>query len=455
MSKKDKNNKEFINTCFDDLFPILRSITGPGIEESIDYFSKFMPLKKEKVKTGTKVFDWDVPVEWHLKHAYLQGPNGEIICDTDTSNLHIVNYSEPIDDYFTLDNLQPHLHSLENLPDAIPYVTSYYKRTWGFCLPHKIREKLKEGKYRVKIESEFKSDGGVLFAHCVLEGESKREILLTSYLCHPSLANNELSGPLVLLQLYNRIKEWEDRHFTYRFLLNPETIGSLCFLSKYHKHLKDNLEAGLVLTCLGGPEKQLRYKASRTDQCLFNDVVYTLSKEDNRWKYDKFSPIEGSDERQYCSPGFNLPMGQIARSVYGKYDGYHNSLDDKEFMDIDQIIESADQIESLLHSAEQIESLLHLSELSGKPYNQFPYGEPQLGKRDLYPEHNSRNTQYFSNDTNKDNSWLINTILTILSMSDGENNVTKIAKELGIKLTEVIPVIKLLKEKGLIIFHPK
>ena len=380
--------RELLNRVFDDLFPLCRSITGPGIEASIDYFKQYIPLTVEKVPSGSKVFDWTVPPEWHFKRARLWGPGGALICDSDVSNLHVVNYSEPVDGEYTLEELNPHLHSLENHPDAIPYVTSQYQRTWGFCLPHNQRLALKPGRYKVEIDATFKEDGGVPFAHYKLDGESDREILLTSYLCHPSLANNELSGPLVLLALYQRIKKWPKRRFSYRFLLNPETIGSLCFLSKYFEHLKVNLEAGIILTCMGGPGENLRYKASRQGESLFDKTVKALTEHTDDYRFVTFSPLSGSDERQYCAPGFNLPMGQLSRSLNLPSAPYHSSLDDKESMNMDKIIESVDQVEALLK----------LAEYSGNPVNQSPYGEPQLGKRGLYPNLSSLNTSEHSAD---------------------------------------------------------
>jgi aminopeptidase-like protein len=266
----------FIDQCFDDLFPLPRSITGPGIEASMHYLQQFIPLSIEKVPSGSQVFDWTVPPEWHLKRARLYTPQGEVICDTNICNLHVVNYSIPMQGEFSLNELQPHLHSLPELPNAIPYVTSYYNPTWGFCLADKVRTTLEEGTYLVNIETEFKHDGGVPFAHYVMPSESKKEILLASYLCHPSLANNELSGPLVLLLLHKRIAAWQKRRFSYRFLFNPETIGSLCFLSRYQQHLKTNLTSGIILTCLGGPSEVLRYKASRLAQSQFDNMFLQL-----------------------------------------------------------------------------------------------------------------------------------------------------------------------------------
>jgi aminopeptidase-like protein len=439
------NEKELLNQLFDELFPLMRSITGPGIEKSMDIFGRYMPLNKTKIRTGTKVFDWTVPSEWHFKRAKLLDPDGNVVCDAEINNLHVVNYSESVDMEITLEELETHLHSIPELPTAIPYVTSYYKKTWGFCLAHNDRMKLKPGYYRAIIDTEF-VEGGVPFAQCLLEGDSPKEILITSYLCHPSLANNELSGPLALLGVYNRIKKWNKRRYSYRFLLNPETIGALCFLHDHAKELKENLVSGFTLTCVGGPAKQLKYKSSRLKDSLVNNV----------FKYDKkvtklpievvpFTPLGGSDERQYCSPGFNLPMGQISRTTYGKYDGYHNSLDTKDFM----------KIESVIESIETVEQMLKYIEVCGNPINIQPFGEPQLGKRNLYPNMNSNKTRKKSEDKLIDGRTQLNRILLVLNMADGENSLIDIANEAGCSVDDLIPILLKLEEKELIKYNVK
>ena len=429
-----------LSALFDELFPILRSITGPGIEASYDVFSRHIPFNVEKVPSGTKVFDWTVPPEWHYRGAKLIGPDGDVICDADKLNLHVVNYSEPVSGTFTLDELLPHLHSIPELPDAVPYVTSYYKENWGFCLTHRQRAALRPGKYQVEIDTSF-VDGGVPFAECVLPGESEKEILLTSYLCHPSLANNELSGPLVLLSLYNRIKAWKKRRFTYRFVLNPETIGAICYLYKNGKRLRTAMVSGLVLTCLGGPSSRLRYKAARKSDALINQLLcsggMSLSMP---IETVPFNPRGGSDERQYCSPGFNLPMGQISRTTYLQYDGYHNSLDDKAFMGVDKLIESA----------ETIEHILQYLEICGTPINLAPFCEPQLGKRDLYPNMNSNTTRRNSADDRVDGRLQLERLLTILNLADGEHTLMDIATKAQCSMDDLRSTIEKLETKGLI-----
>ncbi len=437
-------DKKLLINLFDELFPIMRSISGPGIEESMNIFKNHMPgMEIHKTPSKTKVFDWEVPLEWHFNRGKLTGPNGELVCDSKISNLHVLNYSIPVDKKLTLKELDKHLYSLPNLPDAIPYVTSYYKKNWGFCLSHNKRKSLKSGIYHAKIDSKF-IEGGVPFAELTLKGESKKEILLSSYLCHPSLANNELSGPLVLLGLFMKIKNWKKRRFSYKFLLNPETIGSICFLHKYKDEVKDKIIGGLVLTCLGGPSKSLNYKMSRNSNSIINKVI--SSQNDNfltKINQHPFTATGGSDERQFCSPGFNLPIGQISRTTYANYEGYHNSMDNKDFLNFDNLIQSI----------EVIEQILKYAEVCGYPVNQSPFGEVQLGKRGLYPNINSSENMSSSNDEVKDGRVSLNRRLIILNMADGKNSLIDIAKQCNCSVDDLIPTIEFLESKGLIKYN--
>ena len=253
-----------VERAFDRLYPLHRSILGPGYRESLKILSEYIPFITESYRTGERALGWVVPREWRLKEAYLEDPSGRRIIDAQNSTLSILNYSAPVDARLTLQELKPHLYSLPNLPDAVPYTTSYYQERWGFCLADKQKQKLPDGVYHAVVDSAF-VDGELVIGQAVLPGKSTREILLSSYLCHPSLANNELSGPLVLAMLYQRIAQWENRYYTYRFVINPETIGSLAYLERHGTELRENLLAGLVLTCLGGARKKLRLKRSRKD----------------------------------------------------------------------------------------------------------------------------------------------------------------------------------------------
>ena len=436
----DSRSAAAYSALFDTLFPICRSITGPGLHKSLEIFQRVMPLEIESVPSGTAVFDWEVPPEWRIRGARLTGPDGRTIVDFADSNLHVVSYSEPFSGRVSLDALQPHLHSIPEQPDLVPYVTAYYDRGWGFCLPHRRRESLPPGDYTVEIDSEFAA-GGVPYGWCDVSGDSDRLVQLSSYLCHPSLANNELSGPLVLLGLYHRLRGWERRRHTYRFLLNPETIGSLCYLHNHHRDLAERLAGGLVLTCLGGPNATLSIKLARREDARVNRLAAHFAKHAaDRWRVRPFDPTGGSDERQFCAPGFDLPIGQAARTIYGDYPQYHTSGDDKAFMDLAQIVDAVDRLEAFLLAFDE----------SGIWVNQAPYGEPQLGKRGLYPSVNSPETWGFSDDSTMDHREILNSVLTILSYADGARDLIDIAERRGVPVQDLIPIVRRLDSAGLL-----
>lgn len=355
------------------------------------------------------------------------------------NNLHIINYSSPVDRILTLDELVPYEYTKPNVPNAIPYVISYYKRRWGFCMEHSKYEKLKPGKYHVYIDSKF-FDGNLNVGHTLLEGENHKEILISSYLCHPSLANNELSGPVVAAFLYNRILKWNKRNFTYRFVVNPETIGSIAYLSKYGKHLMNTMYSGLVLTCLGG-DANLSYKKSRRGNSPLDKITCHLFKHDEiNGAVREFTPCNGSDERQYCSPGFNLPVGQMARLVYGTYKEYHSSLDNKELMGIQNIYRSLNELELILRA----------NEYNGYYINKYPYGEIKLDDYDLYPNMNSPITSRYSSSKKIDGRQELNTILMVLNYSDGEHTLLDIAEKCNSSILNFIPIVKKLVDKGVL-----
>ena len=438
---------DLLDRLFEELWPLPRSITGSGIERSLELIGEHIPLEYEFFESGSKVFDWTVPQQWDFRRATLIGPDGNFVCDTNDSNLHVVNFSQPIDTEIDLADLEAHLHSRPDLPDVIPYVTSYYKPDWGFCLAHSQRQRLLPGVYRAKIEATL-SDGRLPIAIATLPGESEREVLVTSYLCHPSLANNELSGPLALVALFQRIRLWQRRRYTYRFLLNPETIGALCFLSRYSELLQERLEYGLTLTCLGGPAESLRYKASFGESSVLDSMFKSLSarRADGGLpcRYEPFSPLGGSDERQYGSVGFRLPMGQVSRTVYGQYDGYHNSRDTKDFMSLASVQESIDRIENVLQASDAAEY----------PVNLCPYGEPQLSRRSLYPSQNSSATWAKSSDVRFDDRHFLSCVLMILSLSDGTTPLVRIesrcTEEIGCSAETFGHAVQELTENGLL-----
>lgn len=440
MQPFDSHSPAAYSALFDELWPLCRSITGQGLRDSLAIFDRHMGLKIDHVASGTEVFDWSVPPEWTIRSATLTGPDGEVIADFAVSNLHVVNYSEPVDLHLELEELQEHLYSIPHLPDLLPYVTSYYERRWGFCISETARKALKPGTYHARIDSDL-APGAVSFGSTALEGERPDEILLTSYLCHPSLANNELSGPLVLLGLFDRIRAWPRRRYSYRFLLNPETIGSLCFLYRNEVHVTRHTVSGLVLTCLGGPNDQLSYKPSRRGDALCDRLAQNLCRHaPDAWSLRQFTPVGGSDERQFCAPGFDLPMGQIARTIYGQYPEYHTSGDDKTFMDIDRIKDSVDRIEGFLLAQEH----------AGVWVSNVPKGEPQLGKRGLYPTIN-RPKDWFSESAEiKAAQRRLELMLWILNDADGKRKLIGTADRAGCPLTDLIEPLEALIAHDLI-----
>jgi aminopeptidase-like protein len=438
-NRYDAEIKE-MDELFDRLFPICRSITGPGLRETITVLSEYLPLESFSVATGEQVYDWQIPKEWTIREGWLKGPDGEIIADFRKSNLQIVNYSIPVDKKLTLAELKGYLFSIPHLPDAIPYVTSYYKERWGFCIPHSTLKKLSEGEYHAYIDSEL-SDGELNYAHAILPGETEQEVLISTYICHPSLANNELSGPLVAAYLYNRLSKWKKRRYTYRFVFVPETIGSISYLHRFGSQLREKVKAGLVLTCMGGKDQSLSYKLSRSGANPIDKLWGHLTRyETIKGGIRPFTPAYGSDERQYCSPGFNLPVGQIARAVYGTYPGYHNSYDTKESM----------TIEALKQSVDEMEILLTALEADGYYVNQSPYGEVKLDKHGLYPDINSPVTGSRSSNDVVDNRTQLNRILTILNYADGEHTLMQIADLCGCSLVNLLDLLKILLNKGIL-----
>ena len=314
-----------------DLFGINRSITGDGVRETLAYFSNLIPdIKIQSVPSGKKAFDWTIPDEWSINSAYIEDEFGKRIVDFNENNLHVVGYSIPVDRLIDLEELKEHIYSIPEQPDAIPYVTSYYSRTWGFCMSDNLKRSLKPGKYKVFIDSKI-YPGFLDFGELIIPGETKKEVLLSTYICHPSMANNELSGPVVTAALAKWLLSLKKRKYTYRIIFIPETIGSIAYLSMKLQHMKKYTVAGFVVTCIGDNLTYSFMPSKRGDTLADRAALHILK--NNVKEFTEYSFLErGSDERQYCSPGVDLPVCSIMRSKYGTYPEYHTSLDDLSFI---------------------------------------------------------------------------------------------------------------------------
>ncbi len=423
--------KAKIEHYFDKLFPINRSLTGNGNRETLKILSEIIDLAITEVPSGTPCFDWTVPAEWNVKEAWIKDSNGNKIIDFSKNNLHLLGYSEPFHGKISFKELKPHLYTLPDQPDLIPYLTSYYKRRWGFCLTHNQFLQLDQNEtYEVFIDSSLDTNGSMTIGEAIIKGKTEEEILFSTNICHPSLANNELSGSLVSAFIYNKLKEQKELKYTYRFLFIPETIGSIYTLSVKGEHWRKNLKAGFVITCVGDNNK-FTYKRSRMGNSLPDRVVETILKQtEEAYNIIDFFP-SGSDERQYCSPGFNLPVGALMRTMYGQYPEYHTSGDNKEYI----------SFEAMEKSVLKYLEIIELIEKNEKYINTMPYGEPQLGKRGLYPTLGSQKKNY---------GFVIKIIRWILNMADGENDLITISEKSKIDIKDLLPVINKLIEKGIL-----
>jgi aminopeptidase-like protein len=425
--------KNLIEQYFDRLFPINRSLTGNGVRQSLGILKEIIDLDIKEVPSGTKALDWTIPKEWNAKEAYILTPDGRKIADFRTNNLHLIGYSVPYDGELSYAELLPHLITRPDYPDAIPYAASYYNERWGFCMTHKEFLSLPtEGTYRVKINSTL-DNGFMTYGEAVLKGSTPYEILFTSYICHPSMANNELSGPLTLAFLYRQLSKMPNRRFTYRFFIGPETIGAIYNLSVHGEHFKNFLEAGIVATCCGdkGP---FTFKESRSKSYINKVVPHVLKYQyANNFSIRKFSP-KGSDERQYCSPGFDLPVACLTRSMYGEYPEYHTSKDDKSVIDFSCMEETVNLLADVVGALE----------LEGTYINKMPYGEPQLGKRGLYPT--------LMSDLQRGRS--LDRLLYLLNFGDGKHSLLQIAELLDEPIFTFEQEIKQLMNSGLLVKEP-
>ena len=411
-----------------DLFPFCRSLTGNGVRETLQYMQKHLPnLQIHEVPVGTKVFDWTIPPEWNVKDAYIATPDGIRLVDFNVNNLHLMGYSEPVDQMITRDALMPHLYSLVDQPTAIPYVTSYYERKWGFSLSEDQRKVLPEGPFHVKIDSELNENGLLTYADFLISGTSKSEILFSTYICHPSMANNELSGPVVMLAMAKWLASQSNLKYSYRFVFVPETIGALTYLSRHIDELKMNVIAGWQVTCVGDT-RSFSFLPTRNGTTLTDKVskkVLGMESID----YIEYSYLDrGSDERQWNAPGIDLPIASIMRTKYGTYPEYHTSLDDMTVISPEGLIGSLEVYKACVRELENVNR--------PKAVN---LGEPQLGKRGLYPNTSIKGT--YANVRN---------LVNVLAYSDGTNDKGELSILTNVPPDEIESILKVLTEHGLI-----
>ncbi len=409
-----------------ELYPLCRSITGQGLRQTLKAIGAIIPLEIHEVPSGTPVLDWTVPREWNIRDAYVANSRDERVIDFRQSNLHVVNYSVPVRRRMRLAELRPHLHSLPDHPDWIPYRTSYYKEEWGFCLRHRDLVALEDDEYEIVIDSSLE-DGHLSYGELYLPGEREEEILLTTHVCHPSMCNDNLSGIAVLTTLAMALSQAE-RRYSYRLLFIPGTIGAITWLAR-NLERTSRIHHGLVLAGLGdrGP---LTYKRSRRgDAEIDRAVEHVLSHSGEAHRILDFSPY-GYDERQFCSPGFDLPVGRFSRSEYGTYPEYHTSADDLDFVTPESLQDSVARLMQALLVLESNQVLL----------NQSPFGEPQLGKRGLYDDLAGR----------PDWEQVRLALLWVLSLGDGRHSLLDIAERSQMPFGAILAAARALQQVGLV-----
>lgn len=407
------------------LYPICRSITGAGVRHTLAILSEHVDIAVREVPSGTQVFDWTVPQEWTVRGAYIRSASGRRVVDFARSSLHLVSYSAPVARRMPLSDLRSHIHTLPDQPDLIPYRTSYYSRDWGFCMAHRDYLALEEGEYDVLIDSTL-ADGTLTYGEVFLPGATEREVLLSAHICHPSLANDNCSG-LAVLTLLARVLAGRRNRFGYRFLFAPGTIGALCWLAGNEDRL-DRIDHGLVVSCVGdggGPV----YKRSRRGDATIDRVMEAVRCAGRKVTMLDFSPY-GYDERQFCSPGFDLPVGLLQRSAFGTFPEYHTSADDLAFV----------RPEHLASSFRMIMDVVDVLETDWQPLNLSPKGEPQLGRRGLYSATGGHQTT----------SDITMAYLWVLNLADGGNSLLDMARRSGLPFSDIAYAAMRLRECGLL-----
>lgn len=417
-----------IKSWIKKIFPFCRSITGEGLEKTLAFISEKVPdLKIIKFKTGLKVFDWKIPKVWSIKDAYIENEKGEKYAKFSKSNLHVVSYSSPINKYMSRDQLEKKIFTHPKIPEAIPYITSYYKEDWGFCMSELEKNKMKGKKFKVFIDSDF-SNGYLKLGECEIVGRKKKEIFFSTNICHPSMANNELSGPMVQLALILYLKKnYPKPNYSYRFVFLPETIGSIAYLSKKINHLKKNVISGFTLSCVGDDRNFSIIESRNGDQLSDKALKSSLINENHKI----FSYLErGSDERQYCWPGVDLPVTGFCRTKYGEFKEYHTSLDNLSLINENGLNKSFEKLATIIDAFELgiYPKTIHLC-------------EPNLSNYDLYPTMGKVNNRYNKN---------IKNLINLLAYCDGKLSVFEIANKINYPLQNLLQDLKKLSKKKIL-----
>jgi len=409
------------------LFPYCRSITGDGVRRTLRDLQELCPeMELREVPSGTQVFDWTVPKEWNIRDAWIKDSKGNKVLDFQEHNLHVLGYSLPMDRKMALEELLPLIYTQPDQPDVIPYVTSYYKERSGFCMSQRAKDALVEGTYHAFIDSELK-DGSLTYGEIVIPGESDEEVFLSTYTCHPSMANNELSGPAVSIYLAKWLKSLQKRRYTYRLIYIPETIGSITYLSKNIAHLKQHVVAGYNISCVGD-DRTYSYIPSRSGNTLADRVAKNVL----RFHYPEYKVYSfldrGSDERQYNAPGVDLPVACICRSKYGMYPEYHTSKDNLELISPSGLQGAYEVYRQCIEALE-----------GNRVYQVQCLCEPQLGKRGLYPT-----------ISQKGGYDEVNAMVDFIAYADGKNDLIEISNIIGVPVRRLIDIAARLRENGLI-----
>jgi aminopeptidase-like protein len=410
------------------LFPLPRSLTGDGVRATLAVLAETLPLEVHEVPTGSPALDWTVPREWRAHGATLTAPDGRVVADLATDPLALVGYSAPFRGRLALEELRPHLHSLPDRPTLTPYRTSYYREDWGLCLPHRQVESLAPGDYDVVVDTEL-VDGSLTYGELVLPGSSPGEVLFSAHVCHPAQANDNLSGVVLAAWLAAELSRRPSRRWTYRFLFAPGTLGALVWLER-HRDAAERVRAGLVLTGLGDGSG-LSYKRSRRGDSLVDRTLEHVLRSEPQTRVLPFSPY-GYDERQFCSPGFDLPVGRLSRGVHGEYAEYHTSADDLSFVSPPQLAASAAVLERVVDVLERDRTFRNTS----------PYGEPQLGRRGLYRDLGATPVDRASQEM---------ALLWVLNLSDGTAGLLEVADRSGLPFAVIADAAQRLVEAELLV----